>query len=92
MDPRFYFVIWLRRSLRWAGVSVGIVLQLGRNRRLLPAARQGMTAIETQQWLLDNGTRIRISMAIYLVCGGFYIPWCIAVSRVVPRVEGRVQS
>jgi hypothetical protein len=90
MDPRFQFVVW--RSAAWAGPVFLAALGIGwaAIAGFLPAPHESWSATETQQWFVDHAVRIRIGLVIYLLFCALYIPWSIAISRVLRRIEGRL--
>jgi hypothetical protein len=62
----------------WAGIA-----------GFFPPPSQAMTAAETKQWFLDNGTRIRLGLLGYMLFAALYMPWSVAISEVLQRIEGR---
>lgn len=87
-DPRLAFTTW--RVAAWAGPVFLVALGAcwAGVAGFLPPPAESMTATEVQRWFIDNGSRLRIGLVGYLFFAALYIPWCIAISRVIQRIEG----
>lgn len=89
IEPQTMFRLW--RIAAWAGpvflaaVGIGYALIAG----FLPPPKEHWSAVQTRDWFIDNQDRVRIGIAIYLLCTGLYLVWSAAISRVIERIEGR---
>lgn len=84
----FDYTMW--RALAWCGpIFIGAFLFffgiLGHN---LPPVGADLTPQQLTQHYIDNGMSIRIGMSVCIVFATFYIPWGVAVSRLMRRIEG----
>lgn len=82
------FRLW--KLCAWAGpvYIAGALLFFAGIAGFLPPPREHWTAAEVARFFTDNEVRIRIGTEGVLVVAFFYVPWSLAVARVMERVEG----
>lgn len=85
------FRLW--RLAAWAGPAylLGVLGFFVVVAGFLPPPREYWTATQVAEFFRDNEVRIRIGMEGVILFSFFYLPWSLAITRVIERLEGPVR-